>query len=132
MAHRPCILVIDDDETISQLIDDVLSPSFAVVTASDVGRVFELLFSRRFDLLILDPFFPGSMGLDAALTIRAMSSLSNIPILALSDSNELTQRLIGQVQGVISKPFSISELAKSVTDILHTSVSHDECHPMAA
>jgi DNA-binding response OmpR family regulator len=115
--HR--ILVIDDDETILELLQDALSPDYLVATAHDALEGVELLMDGRFDLLIVDLGMPVMNGVDLIQKIRAHSPFATVPILVLSAYPELRDRLRGSdLQGIMAKPFSIEELNRTVAGIL--------------
>lgn len=116
--HR--ILVIDDDETILELLSDALTPEYQVATAHDALEGVELLMSAHFDLLIVDLGMPVLNGVDLIQKIRANSPFEKIPILVLSAYPELRTRLRGSdVQAIMAKPFSIEQLHSSVASIVN-------------
>lgn len=118
MPAQPRILVIDDDETILDLLSDALSPEYQVATAHDALEGVELMMSEHFDLLIIDLGMPVLDGVELIQKIRANSPFDKIPILVLSAYPELRTRLLGsEVQAVIPKPFSIEQLNRTVANI---------------
>lgn len=119
MSTQRNILVIDDDETILELLKDALSPEHSVVTAHDALEGVEVMMGHRFDLLIIDLGMPVLDGVELIQKIRANSPFDKVPILVLSAYPELRTRLRGtDVQGIMAKPFSIEQLHSTVTDIL--------------
>jgi DNA-binding response OmpR family regulator len=117
VQHR--ILVIDDDETILELLQDALSPEYHVATAHDALEGVELMMDGRFELLIIDLGMPVLNGVDLIEKIRAHSPFAKVPILVLSAYPELRDRLRGSdVQAVLPKPFSIEQLNRTVANII--------------
>jgi DNA-binding response OmpR family regulator len=115
--HR--ILVIDDDETILELLTDALSPEYYVATAHDALEGVEHLMGDHFDLLIIDLGMPVLDGVELIHKIRANSPFTKIPILVLSAYPELRTRLRGSdVQAIMAKPFSIEQLNRTVAKIV--------------
>ncbi len=119
MQTASSILVIDNDEAILQLIQDVLAPDYEVVTTNDPHQVLDLLIRKHFDLLIVDLFFPTLDGLDLIRTVRAISTLMQMPILAISASEKLEEVHAGEAQAILAKPFALDELSRAVTRALH-------------
>ncbi len=119
MPAQPRILVIDDDETILDLLKDTLSPDYQIATAHDSLEGVELMMSERFDLLIIDLGMPVLDGVELIGKIRANSPFNKIPILVLSAYPELRARLRGaDVDAVMAKPFGIDQLQKTVAKII--------------
>ena len=119
MPNPPRILIIDDDETILELLRDTLAPTYYVATAHDSLEAVELLMSERFDLMIIDLGMPVLDGVELIQKIRANSPFDKIPILVLSAYPELRSRLRGSdVQSSMAKPFSIEQLQRTVAKII--------------
>jgi two-component system, OmpR family, KDP operon response regulator KdpE len=130
VQHR--ILVIDDDETILELLQDALSPEYQVVTAHDALEGVELMMDGRFELMIIDLGMPVLNGVDLIQKIRAHSPFARVPILVLSAYPELRDRLGGSdVQAVMAKPFSIDQLNRTVSKIIR-GTSEPEASPSSA
>ena len=119
MPAQRRILVIDDDETILDLLKDTLSPEYQISTAHDSLEGVELMMSERFDLLIIDLGMPVLDGVELIGKIRQNSPFNKIPILVLSAYPELRARLRGaDVDAVMAKPFGIEHLQKTVGKII--------------
>ncbi|MGB8643822.1 MAG: response regulator [Anaerolineae bacterium] len=130
MPAQPRILVIDDDETILDLLKDTLSSHYHVATAHDSLEGVELMMSERFDLLIIDLGMPVLDGVELITKIRANSPFNQIPILVLSAYPELRARLRGAaVEAIIAKPFGIDHLQKTVAGIIAGEITHTPATP---
>ena len=65
------ILVIDDEQSIRELLKDFLeTKGFEVLTASDGESGLELLREDKFDLFLLDLMMPGISGLELLKKIK--------------------------------------------------------------
>ncbi|MDQ0191884.1 response regulator transcription factor [Paenibacillus wynnii] len=111
------ILLIEDDEAISEMVRSYLvKESYEVETAFD-GEAAEMIFrssSSAFDLILLDLMLPKRSGTDILQTIRA-SSL--VPVLIMSAKDSDVDKALGLGFGAddyITKPFSMIELAARV------------------
>ncbi len=125
MPAQSRILVIDDDETILDLLKDTLSPPYQIATAHDSLEGVEMMMSDRFDLMIIDLGMPVLDGVELIGKIRANSPFDKIPILVLSAYPELRARLRGaDVQGIMAKPFSIDQLQRTVAKIIQGETGH--------
>lgn len=112
--HR--ILLIEDDEAISEMVRAYLvKEGYEVETAFD-GEVAERTFRTRspFDLVLLDLMLPKRSGTDILQTIRAGSL---VPVLIMSAKDSDVDKALGLGFGAddyITKPFSMIELAARV------------------
>ncbi|MBI2786915.1 MAG: response regulator transcription factor [Legionella longbeachae] len=109
------ILIIDDDQEITHLINDyLLKNGFRTTWTYNGLNIKQLLKANNFDLIILDIMLPGINGLDLCQTIRQTHS---VPIIMLSAANSIADRVAGLELGAddyISKPFSSRELLARV------------------
>jgi two-component system, OmpR family, phosphate regulon response regulator OmpR len=117
--NAPHILVVDDDQRISQLLGRyLLENGFRVTLANDAEIARAHMRGLAFDLVILDVMMPGEDGLSLA---RSLKGISDIPICMLTARAETTDRIIGLEIGVddyIAKPFEPRELLLRLQNIL--------------
>lgn len=112
--HR--ILLIEDDEAISEMVKSYLvKEGYEVETAFD-GEVAERTFQcgGTFDLVLLDLMLPKRSGTDILQMIRAGSL---VPVLIMSAKDSDVDKALGLGFGAddyITKPFSMIELAARV------------------
>ncbi len=116
MPDHACVLVVDDDPAILQLIQDTLSPEYTIDTASDVLQAVDCITFKPYQLLILDLDLPVMNGIEFVETLRR--DAGTVPVLAISAHPELIQLLdSGLVQAILPKPFKLADLRRSVGDI---------------
>ncbi len=121
MEPTSSILVIDHDEATLQLIQDILAPEYEVCTAKDPQQAIDLLMRKHFNLLIVDLFFPSLHGLDLIRTVRAISKLTQMPILAVSASDKLKEVRLEDTPMILAKPFALDDLSRMVSLAMHSS-----------
>jgi CheY-like chemotaxis protein len=117
MAAHFSILVLAEDEATRQLLADVLALDYEVCSAEDALQALNLL-ARQFDLLIVDLPVPADAGMSFIRTVRGTPRTVRIPILALGDSEAHQQAVAGQVQGFLSKPFTLDQLTRTVAGLI--------------
>ena len=109
------ILIVEDDENISQLEKDYLSANgFEVEVANNGKDGMSLALKGEWDLLLLDIMLPGIDGMEICTKIR---ETSDKPILLVSAKRDDIDKIKGLVNGAddyIVKPFSPSELVARV------------------
>ena len=123
-SHDPVeagrILVVEDDDDISHLLEISLRDSaFEVDVAADGRRGFELASEGVYQLIVLDLMLPGMNGLEVCKRLRARSV--DVPILMLSAKIAELDRVLGLELGAddyLTKPFSVMELQARVKAIL--------------
>jgi CheY-like chemotaxis protein len=120
LAHRPGILVADDDEGIRYLISTVLtSAGFDVNAASDGQQAWEALLHDHYDLLVTDNEMPRLRGIELIERIREAGMI--LPVIVVSGTLPLEQVRglpLGQIAAVLPKPFDIGKLLDSVRHAL--------------
>ena len=119
MVARQKILIVDDDEHISDLISLYLTKEFydtkIVYDGEEALRQFRL-FSPN--LILLDLMLPGIDGYQVCREIRQQS---NVPIIMLSAKGEVFDKVLGLELGAddyIIKPFDSKELVARVKAVL--------------
>ncbi|RMG01864.1 MAG: response regulator, partial [Nitrospirae bacterium] len=117
-----CVLVIDDEEHLRELVKDYLEPlGYQVLTASD-GREGVRVFSQRredIDLVILDMIMPGMNGAEVFQQIRSLKEDAKVLICSGYSHEGLAgiRELIKEgASGFIQKPFSKTTLATKVKE----------------
>jgi len=119
MLFEKHILVIDDDERLSNLLKSYLFKKGYLVDAAINTRIARIKMSYiLYDLIILDVMLPEESGLKFASAVRKNN---NIPILMLSAMGEVEDRIKGLKTGVdeyLSKPFEPEELLLRVQNVI--------------
>jgi CheY-like chemotaxis protein len=116
------ILLVDDNMTDLRSFHQLLVHLGYDVTSTD-DPCKALNFFReepdKFLMIITDQFMPGLKGHELVIQIRQIRE--DIPVILCSGSDEALQELQGQredIQRFLLKPFSRSELAEAIQDIL--------------
>ncbi|MBC8553069.1 MAG: sigma-54-dependent Fis family transcriptional regulator [Candidatus Brocadiales bacterium] len=110
------ILVIDDEESIRELLRDFLeSKGMEVITASDGEAGLKLLKSDHFDLFLLDMMMPGINGFDVLREL--ITSKINIPSIVITAYASVQTAVEAMQLGAfdyITKPFVLDEVFLSI------------------
>jgi len=95
MSGRARVLLADDDAMVRQLLAFLIAEGeFDVVAeAADGQEAVEKAEQIRPDIVVLDLNMPRLPGLEATPRIRAVSPLSRILVLTMTDDEEYVQRL---------------------------------------
>ena len=113
------ILLIDDDNELSQLVSDYLTlDGFSLDVAADGVSGLERAQSGLYQLILLDVMLPG---LDGLSLLRQLRQSSYCPVLMLTARGDDIDRIVGLELGAddyLAKPFNPRELSARVRAIL--------------
>jgi DNA-binding response OmpR family regulator len=119
MSQATHILIVDDDETIRELVGDHLRRNgMRAFGAQDAAEAEQRLANERIDLIVLDLMMPGEGGLAFCLRLRAAS---RVPIIMLTALGEDVDRIVGLEAGAddyVAKPFTPRELIARIQAVL--------------
>ena len=118
---RRVILIIEDDEVISNLLADVLSQETShrlFITNNAVGA-FNFMKSVKPDLILLDYHLPGINGIEICLRLRSMRDLIDIPVIIISAYYEDIRQEIRKHRLIaLRKPFNLDTLLYTIGELL--------------
>ena len=122
------ILVIDDEQSIRELLKDFLeSKGFEVSVASDGESGLELLKEDKFDLFLLDLMMPGISGLDV-LRERASGKI-DIPCIVITAHASVQTAVEAMQLGAydyIPKPFVLEDVYITIKRAIDVSKLQEE------
>jgi len=123
-AGKPGLLVIDDDEGITDLVHSLFGEAAHVTIAADVPGGLAAACATRPHLILLDEDMPGERsGLDLLQQLRDMPVTSSVPIIMMSANDSLTaimQALVSGATDYVIKPFDPAVLMTKAMDLLKT------------
>jgi DNA-binding response OmpR family regulator len=109
------ILIVEDDQSIANLLKDYLELSgFSVCIVHNGNEALTVQGKESFDLILLDIMLPGMDGFEVLKKIREKE---DIPVLLVSARSEELYKINGLGLGAddyITKPFSSAELVARV------------------
>lgn len=115
MKKHPYIMVVDDEQTILNLLKRTLEPEgYGVVTAADGRSALALLEEHKPDLVILDIMMPGLDGFQVLDLIRQRSDVPVIMLTARREVNTLRDALALDADDYVRKPFHTGELVARI------------------
>lgn len=110
------ILVVDDDESVRQTLQDILVRNgYNVSLAANGEDAMEFLKNTMPGLAIIDLKMPGMTGMELISEIRAMSEKVPIIILTAYSTEDVAIDAIKlRVNGYVRKPFNIHDFIQTV------------------
>ena len=117
-----CILIVDDSETVRQVLQMTLTNAgFDVVEAEDGVDALKKLSGAQIDMLITDLNMPNMDGLELIKKVREEGTYRFTPIVMLTTESSEEKKLAGREAGAsgwIVKPFKPEQLLKVVKMVL--------------
>jgi two-component system, OmpR family, alkaline phosphatase synthesis response regulator PhoP len=121
--RKTSLLVVEDDENISTMIDEHFSRAgYSVKTAEDGLAGVQAALNDHPDVVVLDLMLPKMDGLAVCREIREKAPY--IPILMLTAKDDVVDKVLGLEMGAddyITKPFSLRELEARIKSVLRRS-----------
>ena len=121
------VIVVDDDLSLSGMIEDFLSMQGHRVRCVASGEGLNAMIADdKADLIVLDLNLPGEDGLSIA---RRMRDHHDLGIIMLTGAADLVDRVVGLEIGAddyITKPFSLNELHARIEAVLRRRRFHGE------
>ena len=109
--NKPLILVIEDDNTVKNLITMTLKThDYRYITAMNGNDAVLEASSHNPDIVLLDLGLPDIDGVDVIRRIRTWSNMPIIVISARSEDTDKIEALDAGADDYLTKPFSVEEL----------------------
>jgi DNA-binding response OmpR family regulator len=118
----PCVLVVDDDPDLRDLVRIKLQTAgYEVVTANDGRDALAAVERRLPDLIVLDVAMPRVSGVEVCRQLRGTQRTESVPIIMLTARTQVTDEVEGLRAGAdlyLAKPFSPRTLLSKVETLL--------------
>ena len=121
IKERLTILVVEDDETSAELLNELLGPMNAIILNSYNGTSALEVFNKthNLDLVLLDIRLPDANGLDLARQMKTLRP--QVPIIAqtaYASDNDQEDCLKAGCNAYIAKPIPMDKLLNLITEVL--------------
>jgi DNA-binding response OmpR family regulator len=115
------ILVVDDEQTIRELLVELLSiEGYEVVSASNGREALQLAAVKTPHLVILDANMPEMDGIETTWELRSQHETCWIPIIMVTAFGDTrTEALHAGVDDFVTKPFNVADLLARVRALLN-------------
>ncbi len=113
------ILIVDDDLTFTQFLDDVLTAAgYRTIVAKHGAAAFLELEISHPDLVLVDVFMPVIDGITFCRLVRANPATRDTPLIVMSAKTNLQQGVPVPIAGFLAKPFEIDLLQRLVESLI--------------
>ena len=122
MPEKTCVLLIEDDQNIVDLVrSNLLARDLAVVVSKDGSDVLSALDDEQPDLVLLDLMLPEVDGFELCRQIRERSSVGIVVVSARRAETDKVRALNLGADDYLTKPFGIDELLARIHATLRRS-----------
>ena len=115
------ILVVEDNEELLELMLQVLSKNYHVLTAKNGKQAMNIIMKEKLDLVVSDVMMPVMDGIELTQRIKGDKSFWQLPVILLTAKNKEEDKneaySIG-ADGYITKPFKFEELEVRINALL--------------
>lgn len=121
--EKPCILFIDDNKDLRELIQHILSKKYQIFIAENALQGLELLKNTPVDIIICDIMMPQMNGLEFCRQIKGDIQTNHIPIIMLTAKNATDDQIECYKAGAesyIAKPFEMKILQARIDNLLQS------------
>lgn len=125
MEKQKKVLVVDDNQNFSQLLQCALEDDFEVFSAEDGREGLKRAAEILPDLILMDVMMPNISGIEMARMLTAEEETRDIPVIVMTGSHmdKGTPDLFKQERNVrhfISKATPVMDIVAIVKQVLHT------------
>lgn len=127
-AHRPRLLLVEDNEDMRAYLRMNLDPYYLVSEAVDGKKAWEGLEDFAPEIIVSDVMMPHVDGLELCRRLKAAARWRDVPVLLLSAKGSVDHRVEGLQAGAddyVAKPFSVAELLQRLRSRVPWGVSED-------
>ncbi|HEY2936832.1 MAG TPA: HD domain-containing phosphohydrolase, partial [Gaiellaceae bacterium] len=129
-GEEACILVVEDDAALRQVLDEHLAAlGYRVLTAASAEAALAVLEASRVDLVLTDVHMGAMSGIELCAHIKTDPRLQLTPVVVLTSAADLDARVAGLGAGAddfFSKPVEFAELRTRVAALLRVKFLVDQ------
>jgi CheY-like chemotaxis protein len=128
MQATPTVLVIDDDESVREMLAAVLaSTGYRTLLAESGERGLRLAETDGPAVVLCDGCMPGMSGAEVAAHLRSRHATAEIPIIMMSGKPPASEEVVpaGEPLWFLQKPFTPLELVETL-NAMFKSAGRDE------
>jgi len=130
MAHAGCVLIVDDDASIREMLAEYFGSHGFVTAEAEDGTTMRAAIERATpDVVLLDLRLPREDGLTLA---RYLRERYDVGIIMVTGSGEVVDRIVGLEVGAddyVTKPFDPRELLARVKSVLRRTQARPASEP---
>jgi signal transduction histidine kinase/DNA-binding response OmpR family regulator/ligand-binding sensor domain-containing protein len=122
----PLVLLVEDNEELSNLICDALKEQFNFLQAKNGSEGYDIAIDKMPDLIVSDIMMPVMSGIEMCIKIKNDPQTSHIPVILLTARSTDENKLEGFENGAddyLTKPFSMRLLSARILNLINIRLS---------
>ena len=119
------ILIVEDDNSLRNLLIDVFSPYYTIISATNGEEAIRTMEENMPDIIVTDVLMPGMSGIELCKRIKGDIDTCHIPVVLLTARTALEHKLEGLNTGAddyITKPFEINILLARCRNLINNRI----------
>lgn len=121
------VLVVDDEESLCELLAEVLAGEYEVIKAFNGKAAYDLAREKKPDMIISDVMMPHMSGVELLKALREDEETSHIPVILLSAAP--LRAKVSEASAFLTKPFEIEVLEKVVARVAYENLPSNDAEP---
>lgn len=124
---KPKILIVDDEPSVRESLQQMLSRDFFVSSVGCANDAKELWQKGSFDVVLLDILLPDSSGISLLKEFKRDSP--NVPVIMITGTRQVKTAVEAMKLGAydyLTKPFTMDELGSAINSALQSKTQEDE------
>lgn len=121
--EKPLILIVEDNDSIRDLLENLFRPYYRVLTAVDGLDAIKTVRDEMPDIVLSDIVMPNISGTELCKTIKQDFSICHIPVVLLTAHTDIEYNIEGLKIGAddyITKPFNSDILISRCNNLINT------------
>jgi CheY-like chemotaxis protein len=110
MTDKRCILVVEDEPLVAEVVADALSDTYRTIVVEAAPEALEQIRHGGIDLVLLDYLLPGG----GSTQVLASAEAAGVPVVIMSGDAERQSELSAGNHPFVAKPFRIEDLISAV------------------
>lgn len=124
---KPKIFVVDDESSVRESLQHILSRDFFVTAVDSAGKAKEILQKETFDVVLLDILLPDSSGI--ILLKEFKKHYPQIPVIMITGMRQVKTAVEAMKLGAfdyLTKPFTKDDLVTAIDGAIQSKTQEDE------
>ena len=126
MSKQTSILVVDDEDMITETLRDILEElDYTVMTASNGYEAIDKVTATPFDVILMDIRMPGINGVEAFMEIKRIRPDATVMMMTAYSVEALIEKALKEgASGVMHKPLNIDKVIEFIQNVEMKRVTH--------
>jgi DNA-binding response OmpR family regulator len=116
------VMVVEDDPDVSSILGELLNVhGYEAILFSSGAKALAVIEELLPDILIMDLMMPEMNGFEICKAVRAMSTMRNLPMIAITgyDSVENRRKIFeAGIDDYLPKPFDVKALLQKISALI--------------